>query len=203
MAESPFKDLDRLRGEITKYAKQAYDHRLIRGSGGNLSVRIPEKKTILVTPTDISLGDIEPEEIIMVDLGGEIIESPRGLNPSKETSFHLRVYRMRPAVKAVVHLHPPYATAYANKGLSLPMVTVSARAKLQQVPALECAQPGSDELCDVISQGIESYPEANAFLMKEHGILTMAEDLRTAYYLADLIEETAQIAFLEDQISGC
>jgi ribulose-5-phosphate 4-epimerase/fuculose-1-phosphate aldolase len=200
MANSLLKDLDFLRGEICKYAKQSYDHGLIRGSGGNLSIRIPGKETVLVTPTDISLGDVKPEGIILVNLDGEIIESPIGLKPSKETSFHLRVYRLCPAVQAVVHLHPPYATAYANKRMSLPMVTVSARAKLKHVPTVECAPPGSDELCDVLSHGIESFPEARAFLMREHGILTMAEDLRTAYYLADLVEETAQIAFIEDKI---
>ena len=87
--------------------------------------------------------------------------------------------------------------------MSLPMVTVSARAKLKHVPTVECAPPGSDELCDVISRVVENFSESDAFLIKEHGILTMAEDLRTAYYLADLVEETAQIVFIQDQVSVC
>lgn len=198
----PLKGLVFLRREISKYSKRAYDRGLIRGTGGNLSIRIPGNETVLVTPTDVSLGDVKPEENILVNLDGEVIESPSGLNPSKETSFHLRAYRIRPDVQALVHLHPPYATAYADEGKPLPMATVSARAKLQQVPNVGCAPPGSAELCDLVSKSIESFPEARAFLMKDHGILTLGEDLRTAYYLAELVEETAQIAFIEENIKG-
>ena len=202
MTGNPLQDLLFLRGEISKYAKRAYDRGLIRGTGGNLSIRISKNQTVLVTPTDISLAEVKPEENILVDLEGEVIDSPLGLMPSKETSFHLRVYRMHRDVQAVVHLHPPYATAYANKGRPLPMVTVSARAKLQQVPNVGCAPPGSEELCELVAVGLKDYSEARAFLMKEHGILTVGEDLRTAYYLAELVEETAQIAFIEGNIRG-
>ena len=200
MTDSPLQDLAFLRGEISRYSKRAYDRGLIRGTGGNLSIRIPTNEMVLITPTDISLGDVKPEENILVDLQGEIIESPLGMMPSKETSFHLQVYRIRRDVQAVIHLHPPYATAYAAEGEPLPTVTVSARAKLQQVPNVGCAPPGSDELCELVAKGIESFPDAKAFLMKEHGILTLGEDLRTAYYLAELVEETAQIAFIEGGI---
>ena len=200
MAGNPVQDLDFLRGEISRYSKQAYDRGLIRGTGGNLSIRTPPNQTVLVTPTDISLAEVKPEENILVDLEGKVIESPLGLMPSKETSFHLRVYRIRRDVRAVAHLHPPYATAYADQGKPLPMVTVSARAKLQQVPIVGCAPPGSDELCELVAKGLESFPGARAFLMKEHGILTLGEDLRTAYYLAELVEETAQIAFIQENI---
>ena len=202
MTAIPMQDLVFLRAEISKYSNRAYDRGLVRGTGGNLSIRTPTDEMVLVTPTDISLGEVRPEENILVNLGGEIIESPLGLMPSKETSFHLRVYRMRDDVRAVVHLHPPYATAYAAKAKPLPMVTVSARAKLQQVPNVGCAPPGSDELCELVAKGIEGFPDARAFLMKEHGILALGEDLRTAYNLAELVEETAQIAFIEGNIRG-
>jgi L-fuculose-phosphate aldolase len=162
MASSKSQDLDLLRRKISRYSKRAYEQGLIRGSGGNLSIRVPGSDRVLVTPTDISLGDVKPEEIILVNLDGEIIESPANLSPSKETSFHLRVYQISPVAQAVVHLHPPHATAYANKGKPLPMITVSARAKLQQVPNVGCAPPGSDELCDLVSKGMESFPEARS-----------------------------------------
>lgn len=200
MRGDPFQDLDFLRTEISSYSIRAYDKGLIRGSGGNLSLRVPGEDSVLVTPTDVSLGDLTPERMILVNLSGEVVESPLNLRPSKETSFHLRVYQIRPGVQAVVHLHPPHATAYANKGKPLPMITVSARAKLQHVPNVGCAPPGSEELCDLVSNGMESFPQAKAFLMKDHGILTLGEDLRTAYYLAELVEETAQIAFIEENI---
>ena len=193
-------DVDSLRLELSDYARRSFDRGLICGTGGNLSVRVPGTDTVLITPTGLSLGDAKPEEHILVNLEGKIVQSPRGLKPSKETSFHLSAYLMRPDVQALAHLHPPYATAYSNKRTSLPLVTVSARANLKHVPTVECALPGSTELCDFVTDGLKSFAEARAILMKEHGILPLAIDLKTAYYLADLVEDTAKIAFIEENI---
>jgi len=193
-------EVEILRKELTRYSRRSYERGLICGTGGNLSARIPGTDIVLVTPTGVSLGDVEPQANILVNLEGEVLDSPLGLVPSKETSFHLRAYRLRPEISAVAHLHPPYATAYANKGVPLPLVTVSARANLKHVPTIECALPGSEELCELVTKGLEDYPEARAVLMKEHGILTLGKDLKTAFYLADLVEDTAKIAFIEANI---
>jgi len=193
-------EVEILRKELTEYSRRSYERGLICGTGGNISARIPGTDMVLVTPTGVSLGDLEPHANILVNLEGEVLDSPLGLVPSKETSFHLRAYRLRPEINAVAHLHPPYATAYANKGVPLPLVTVSARANLKHVPTIECALPGSEELCELVTKGLEHYPEARAVLMKEHGILTLGKDLKTAFYLADLVEDTAKIAFIEANI---
>jgi len=189
-----------LRSELSEYSRRSFQRGLICGTGGNLSARIPGASMVLVTPTGISLGDVEPQANILVDLEGQVLDSPLGLAPSKETSFHLGAYRLRSEVNAVAHLHPPYATAYANKAVPLPLVTVSARANLKHVPTIECALPGSEELCELVTKGLEDYPEARALLMKEHGIMTLGKDLKTAFYLADLVEDTAKIAFIEANI---
>ncbi|MBW2063615.1 MAG: class II aldolase/adducin family protein [Deltaproteobacteria bacterium] len=200
MGTNKQEEVEILRKELTRYSRRSYERGLICGTGGNLSARIPGTDIVLVTPTGVSLGDVEPQANILVNLEGEVLDSPLGLVPSKETSFHLRAYRLRPEISAVAHLHPPYATAYANKGVPLPLVTVSARANLKHVPTIECALPGSEELCELVTKGLEDYPEARAVLMKEHGILTLGKDLKTAFYLADLVEDTAKIAFIEANI---
>ncbi len=190
----------RLRKELAEFSRRAFQRGLVSGAGGNISVRIPHTETVLITPTGISLADIDPEINLLVNLGGEIIESPFGLKPSKECSFHLVVYQLRPEVGAIAHVHPPYATAYSNKGKPLPLVTVNSRAILKEVPWIDCALPGSRELCDFVHGGIKEYPEAKVLLMKEHGILALGPDLKTAYYMADLVEDTAKIAFIEANI---
>jgi L-ribulose-5-phosphate 4-epimerase len=190
------KNVDFFRQELAEFSKRAFHRRLVGGTGGNLSVRIPDTDTVLITPTGISLGDVEPEENILVGLDGAILDSPKGLKGSKEAGFHLAAYRLRPDVGAIAHVHPPYATAYANKGSSLPLVTVSSRLVLKHVPCIACFLPGSLELRDCVIQGIENSPEANSLLMKEHGILTLGRDLKHAFYLADLVEDTAKIAYI-------
>ncbi len=71
---------------------------------------------------------------------------------------------------------------------------------LKEVPWVECAIPGSKELCDFVSNGITRYPGVKVLLMKEHGVLALGPDLKAAYYLADLVEATAKIAFIEENI---
>lgn len=189
-----------LREQLAEISRRAFRRGLVSGTGGNMSVRIPGTDLVLITPTGVSLEEVTPEINLLVRLDGTISENPPGQRPSKETSFHLAVYRLRPEAGAVAHLHPPYATAYSNKGRELPLVTISSRILLKEVPLIDCATPGSQELCDLVSGGIREFPESQAMLMKEHGILTVAPDLPTAYYLADLVEDTAKIAFIESCI---
>jgi L-ribulose-5-phosphate 4-epimerase len=192
--------VNRLRNELADFSKRAFHRGLVGGTGGNVSVRIPGTDQVLITPTGVSLGDVEPEINLLVKLDGTIVENPPGQRPSKETSFHLAVYLLRADAGAIAHVHPPYATAYSNKGRSLPLVTVSSRAVLKDVPCVDCAAPGSKELCDFVGGGIRMHPNVRAMLMKEHGILTLGPDLKTAYYLADLVEDTAKIAFIAANI---
>ena len=194
------KDLDYYRKELSEFSQRSFNRRHVGGTGGNLSIRIPDTDTVLVTPTAISLGDVQPEENILVNLEGEILDSPLGLNYSKETGFHLAAYQLKPDIGAISHVHPPYATAYSNKRQPLPLVTVSARANLKLVPWIESYMPGTKELRNCVIEGIKANPDVPCILMREHGILAMGRDMKHAYYLADLTEDTAKIAFIEANI---
>ncbi len=190
-----------LKEELSEFSRRAFNRGLVSGAGGNISVRIPDTDRILITPSGVSLGDVEPEINILLDLEGTILEAAPGLKPSKEVNFHLAVYRLRDDAMAVAHLHPPYATAFSNKGRPLPLVTVSSRVVLKDVPWVESALPGSRELYDFVCEGIRKHPGVRALLMKEHGVLTVGPDLKTAYYLTDLVEYTAKIAYIASHIS--
>jgi L-ribulose-5-phosphate 4-epimerase len=193
-------EIVRLRKELSDYSMRSFHRGLVSGTGGNMSVRIPGTDEVLITPTGISLGDIRPEMNLLMNIDGTVLESPCGLKSSKETGFHLAAYRLRPDAGAVAHLHPPYATAYSNKLKPLPMVTVSARGVLQEVPCIESAKAGSQELSQYVQQGLKEYPTVKVMLMQEHGTLALGLDLSNAYYLSDLAEDTAKIAFIEGNI---
>jgi ribulose-5-phosphate 4-epimerase/fuculose-1-phosphate aldolase len=190
----------RLRQELSGFSKRAFNRGLVSGTGGNMSVRIPDTEEVLITPSGISLGDIEPEINLLVTLEGSVVDAPPGLKPSKESSFHLAAYRVRPDVMAIAHLHPPFATAFANKGRPLPLVTVSSRVVLKDVPWVESALPGSRELYEFVCEALEKHSGVRALLMREHGVLTLGPDLKTAYYLTDLVEDTAKIAYIASHI---
>ena len=82
-------DIDYYRQQLSEYSHRAFRRHLGGGTGGNLSIRIPGTDTVLVTPTGISLQEVEPDQNILFNLEGEIIESPQNLKGSKETGFHL------------------------------------------------------------------------------------------------------------------
>lgn len=194
-------EIVRLRKELSDFSIRSFNRGLVSGTGGNMSVRIPGTDEVLITPTGISLGDITPEMNLLMRLDGTVLESPWGLKSSKETGFHLAAYQLRPETGAVAHLHPPYATAYSNKMKPLPLVTVSARGVLKEVPWIESAPAGSAELSKYVQEGLRTFPvQVRVILMREHGTLVLGSDLAQSYYLTDLAEDTAKIAFIEGNI---
>lgn len=182
--------------ELIATCRKAFQRGLVGGAGGNISVRVPGRAEALISATGVSLGDITPTTVVRVDLNGKTLEAHEGHRPSKETGFHCTAYRLRPHVGALVHLHPPYATAFAVRGKELPLVTDGARNNLKHVPVVPHAPSGSPELHRHVEEGLLRHPEAKAILMKEHGMFTMGPNLTVAYNLADLVEDTAKIALL-------
>ncbi len=166
-----------------------------------MSVRIPGTDSVLITPSGVSLADVAPETHLLVRMDGTVLENPSGLMPSMETGFHLAIYELRPDVGGIAHLHPPYATGFARAGEPLPLATISARVSLAEVPSIACALPGSTELCELVRQAILARPGVKALMLAEHGILTMGPDIKAAYYLADLVEHTAHVAFVAGRIA--
>ena len=192
--------LKQLKEELAETCLKAFRRGLVGGAGGNISVRVPGDGRALITATGICLGDIGPETIVLVDLEGEMLDGAPGMRPSKETGFHVCAYRLRPHVGAVVHLHPPHATAFAVCGMELPLVTDGAMLNLKHVPVVGHAPSGSPELHRIVEEGLRRYPEAKAILLERHGMFSMGPNLTVAFNLADLVEDTAKIAILSQLI---
>ncbi|HSB72991.1 MAG TPA: class II aldolase/adducin family protein [Candidatus Methylomirabilis sp.] len=188
--------------ELVATCRKAFQRGLVGGAGGNISVRVPDRDEGLISATGVSLGDITPATVVRVDLKGQVVEAQGGCRPSKETGFHVCIYRLRPQVGAVVHLHPPFATAFAVRGKELPLVTDGAMLNLKHVPVVGHAPSGSAELHRIVEEGLRAYPEARAILMERHGMFSMGPNLTVAYNLADLVEDTAKIALLSRLIPG-
>jgi L-fuculose-phosphate aldolase len=183
-----------LREEIARVCHICYGRGLVSGAGGNVSARIPGDDVILITATGVSLRDVRPEDIVAIGLDGSLREGEG--RPSKEVPFHTEIYRRRPDVNAVLHLHPPFATAFAVLGRPLPMVTITAVVILGEVPVVPRAPSGTRELGELVGRCVEEHPRAKALLLTDHGIVAMGPDLTAGVNIADLVEETAKVAWL-------
>jgi L-fuculose-phosphate aldolase len=186
--------------ELSRYSRLCYDRRLVGAAGGNVSVRVPDRELALITATGVSLRDVAPDNLLAVDLQGGVVENPAGLGPSKETGFHLGIYRLRADVRAVVHVHPTYATVYSNLQVPVPLATVSAENKLRQGPVVRAAAGGSQTLEGMLLTAVGEVPTANVFLMERHGLTAFGPNLRQAFDDAELAEDTAKIAFLVGRV---
>jgi len=191
-------NLTELRLEFITISKLLYARNMVPGTSGNVSLRVPGTDTALIKGTARSFGDLEPEDVLLVDFAGNVLEG-RG-KPSKEVGFHLPLYQIRPDIGAIIHVHPPYATAWACVGRPFPMVTITAELKIGPMPLVDRARPGSPELAKMVLEAY-SNPAVLAALLKDHGIIAVGPNLREAYYLADLIEDTARVAALAGLIS--
>jgi L-fuculose-phosphate aldolase len=176
------------RAAIAEISRRMYARGLIAAADGNVSVRAG-KDRLLVTPSGLSKGFLRAEDILTTDLAGRK-RSGSG-RPSSEMKMHCFVYAERPDVNAVVHGHPPIATALALAGVSLAQCVLSeACLVLGAVPTAPYATPSTDEVTAALRPLIGA---ANAVVMDRHGALALGRTLEEAYNRLETLEHTAKV----------
>ena len=191
--------LQALRDELAAISRRAYDRGLVAGFSGNNSVRVPWRDAALIKATGVCQGDMTPEDAVLVDLEGNPLED--GPAPSKEIRWHVGIYRANPAIGGIVHVHSPYATAFAVNNRVPPLVHTAARGVLGRIGLVDLAPSGSPELAEMITAAFADR-ELSVALMREHGTIAVGTDLRQAYYRADYLEDTAKVALLAAQVEA-
>ena len=167
------------------------------GNEGNHSYRIAENK-VLCTPTGISKGFLRPDDICTVDLEGKQLSGKR--KRTSEILLHLAIYKARPDVKAVVHSHPPHATAFAIANVELPTcIHPEAEVFLGAVRTAKYVTPGDTRLGESILPYVK---DSNTILLQNHGTVTFDVDLEGAYYKLEIVDAYARILLLAKQIGS-
>ncbi len=169
------------------------------GNEGNHSVRISDDR-VLCTPTGISKGFLDPEDMCIVDMDGKMVEpNPRGRKRTSEVLVHLAIYKTRPDIKAVIHSHPPHATAFAIAGIPIPEgVHPEAEVFLGKIPTAPYATPSKQDLPESILPLIG--PETNTVLMGNHGSVSFSRDLEDTYYKLEILDAYCRILLLTKQV---
>ena len=179
--------------------RRVYNRGMIAANDGNFSVKLNDNE-FLCTPTGVSKGFMTPEYICKVDAKGNVIEANPGFRPSSEVKMHMRVYEKRPDVKAVVHAHPSYATAFAIAGIPLTQpIMPEAVVSLGAVPLAKYGTPSTDEVPDSIEEFLECYDQV---LLANHGALTWGQDLLTAYHKMESVEFYAELLYKAKMLGG-
>ncbi len=188
----------RLRSQAVAHSRKLHAMGWVANHDGNLSVRLSGDR-MLITATGISKADIDDAALLVVDASGKVLEGRK--KPFSELELHIVAYQAREDVGAVLHAHPPYATAMGVAGASLevavlPEFVVSLGLG---VPTAPLAMPKSPESRAVVADLVKRH---NAMILAGNGVLTVGEDLSQAYLRMELVEHYAKIVTLARQMGG-
>jgi L-fuculose-phosphate aldolase len=191
------KSIYQLKKEIVDVGRRTYERGYVASNDGNISARVDDKK-VLITPTGVSKGFMSAEDLVLVDYDGNVLSQSK--RPSSEVFMHLRIYKERSDVNSVCHAHPIHATGYAVAGLSLEKcVLPEVIIVLGGIPLVKYGEPGTDEFFKPV---LDYLPNHDAFLLQNHGALTIGSDVLSAYHKMETLEHFAHISFVAQQLGG-
>lgn len=186
---------EELRRDIVRYGKWLYRLGYMPATAGNLSVRVDDER-IMVTPTGVSKYLLRQSDLAVVDLHGRQLRGK--LRPTSELGMHLEFYKERRDVQAVIHSHPPLATAFACAGRALDeMLCQEAAMILGRVPLARYATTGTEEVAESLRPLI---PDHDAVLLANHGAVTCGANLFEAFCKMETLEHVAQIRLAAQEL---
>jgi len=187
---------DALRAQIIEVGRRLYEKGLIAATEGNISVRLEGGQ--LVTAGGVSKGFLTPEQVVETDLDGQRLEGTCAV--SSEVAMHAAIYRRRPDGNAVVHAHPPVATAFAVAHMPLDQpILAEAVLVLGPVPLVRYAPPSTVELAEAVADGLGV---VGAALLANHGAVSVGETLERAHQRMETLEHVARVTLLARLLGG-
>jgi ribulose-5-phosphate 4-epimerase/fuculose-1-phosphate aldolase len=184
----------RIREEICRLGRSLFERGLTPGSSGNISVRLDDGGW-LVTPTNASLGSLDPARMSRLGAGGKLIS---GDAPTKEVPLHTALYQTRDTARAVVHLHSTHSVALSmlpeiDPRSALPPMTPYYLMKCGQTALVPYYRPGDPAVADAIKGLAGKYASV---LLANHGPVVAGESLEAAVFAIEELEETARLYLL-------
>lgn len=184
-----------LQHQIIEVGQRLQERGCLAGTDGNLSVRIDAER-ILVTAAGKVKGRLTPSDLVVVDNDGRKLEGE--CNPTTEMAMHLAVFKARPEINACVHSHPPYATSFAAAGMPLPEdILPEVVVFVGPIAMCSYAPPGTSAVPESLTPSIGTH---NAFLLCNHGLLTIGRTMEEAANRHETVEHYAKILWLAKQL---
>lgn len=192
-------DEQEIRALICDICNKVWQKGWVAANDGNVSVKLDDD-TFLCTPTGISKSFITPDKLIKINAAGEVLESEGDYRPSSEIKMHLRCYQDRPDVGAVLHAHPPVATAFALAHMPLDSYSlIESAIVIGSIPIAKFGIPSTNEVPESIAPFL---PEHDVLLLENHGALAVGSDLITAYYRMETLELVANTTYHARMLLG-
>lgn len=180
-------DMDGLLIQILNTCQKMEKDGMTVGTWGNISVKIDDQH-FFITPSGMSYSTLQVSDFVKMNMSGQTFDSCR--KPSIEFLLHTRIYQARKDVKAIIHTHPQYSTAFAIARMDIPPVSE----ELVQIigEGVKCAKyalPGTEDLAN---NAVEALEDRNAVLLANHGAVCVSESLEKAYTISQVLEKSSQ-----------
>ena len=172
---------------IVEYGKLLVTKGLTTGTGGNISIFDKVKKYFAISPSGIDYFETEPEDVVIMDLDGKVVEGER--KPSSEWMMHLIFYKKRDDVEAVVHTHSRFSSTISCMRWDIPALHYYVAFAGKTIPCAKYASYGTQELAD---NAFEGMGEGKAALLANHGLITIGRSVKEAFLVAEMSEEMAE-----------
>jgi L-fuculose-phosphate aldolase len=184
-----------LRAEILGVGRKLWERQYVDGNGGNISARLGSQY-LLCTPTMVSKGDMEPDDICLSDLAGNILLGDR--QRTSEILLHLEIYKANPRARAVLHCHPSHATAFAATGTAPPNGFITEfELFIGPVAVAPYETPGTQAFAETVLPFVEKH---NTILLANHGIVCWADTVTHAEWLVEIFENYCKTFLIAQQI---
>ena len=188
-------EAEALREEIIVAGRKLWQRQYVDGNGGNISARL-NSRYVLCTPTMVSKGDLQPADICLTDLEGNILAGDR-LRTS-ELLLHLAIYRANPRARAVVHCHPPNATAFAITGTAPPNGYLSEfEIFIGPVAVAPYETPGTQAFAETVLPFVHDH---NTILLSNHGVVCWSGSVTHAEWLVEILEAYSKTWLIAQQL---
>jgi len=188
----------KLKEQICEIGRRVYNRGFAAANDGNISIRVGENE-VLCSPTMICKGFMTPDDICSVDMEGKQLSGKR--KRTSEVLLHLAIMKQRPDVKAVVHCHPPHATAFAVAREPIPQcILPEIEVFMGEVPIAPYETPGGQKFADTVIPFVKN--GVNTIILTNHGTVTFGAHLEEAYWKTEILDAYCRILLLSKQLGG-
>jgi L-ribulose-5-phosphate 4-epimerase len=184
--------LELLRKEVCEVNKALLKNNLVTMHSGNASGRDFESNLVVIKPSGVDYDSLQPEDLTIVDLDGNIIEGK--LKPSVDTPHHIFLYRNKPEWGGIIHTHSNYATSFAAVGKSIPVCLTAIADEFGD--DIICTEYVSNEGNKIGETILKNLGEGPAILLGNHGVFTFGESPKSALKAAVMVEDVAKTVHL-------
>src|SRR5213594_1605807 len=186
-----------LKEQICDIGRRLWQRAYVDGNGGNLAIRVGED-IALCTPTLVSKGFMQPDDMCLVDLEGNQLCSGNGKRRTSEILMHLQIMKRQPRAVATVHCHPPYSTGFAVAGMEPPTCMIPEFEVFSSVALAPYRTPGTPEMGKLVADLVEHH---NTILMANHGVVAWSHNnVEDAYFKMEILEAYCRTILVASQL---